>query len=1074
MARMRALHLYGVAGIAILAGQAAEAQTTVSTARTTPLITSSAGDVTVESGGSITLDSGVAVTIDSDNSVSNAGVLQIDDADDSAGIVARAGHTGDITNSSVILVDETTTTASDTDDDGDEDGAFVTGARRYGIHVTGPGSYTGTLSNASGGSISVEGEDAAGIWVEAALQGAILNEGSISAVGTRAMGVRLTGPIHGAVTLSGSVSATGDGALAALIEEEVAGRLTVQGSLIATGYRYTTRSTDTDFLAALDADDLLQGGSALEIRANLAGGLLVDIPPVTDDDDDDVDDDGVDDTSEGSGLIVTYGAAPALLIGSTGRDVALGDVGAGDQAYGLIVKGTISASGVYDGVAATAVQLGVPGGGRVTTGGGVSNSGTISALAYEADAVALRLNADAQAPVLVNSGTLSSTAVAERAVETTTILIESGASLPTILNSGSISAAILGEQANATAILDRSGTVTLIENIGAITASVTANDDELDTDDADEDETNETVTGKAVAIDLRANATGITLRQDAVADGDDGDDDVADADDDEDGVDDADESSIVGAILLGSGNDRLEILNGKIVGDIDFGAGANSLYIDGGATVTGAIETSTGDLALRIGSGSLRLSNAQTLNLSSLSLGGGSTVSFTIDPESGTQTRFDVSGAAEIVAGAKIDIALTSLLKTSASYTLIKAASLTSGAIDTSLLGDIPYLYSADLEIDATAGAITLALSRKTAGELQLPAAIASAYEPIIAAIDRDDDVRDAFLAQTDRTNLLNLYNRMLPNHSGSVFEALSAGQAAASRAVDDRGGADPGGIWIQEVATAVVRDDTSDSLGYKAWTIGLVGGAETAFGDTGAVGLKILGASTQIKDTNALGLETFTVSTLNVGGYWRLVSEGFTANAQVGGGYLRAKSLRGVYDTSDAGGAFEGREAHGRYSGWTVDARLAASYELRLGAAYARPTLTLDYLRVAEGDYQETGGGDAVDLSVDARTSSRATGFAGLALGAQFGDDQAWWSPEVVVGWRQIAGGALSDTTARFVSGGSDFTLTPSAAEGGAFVGRASIRGEVPGGAIVLEGGAELRDGLAAYDVRLAGHVRF
>ena len=38
----------------------------------------------------------------------------------------------------------------------------------------------------------------------------------------------------------------------------------------------------------------------------------------------------------------------------------------------------------------------------------------------------------------------------------------------------------------------------------------------------------------------------------------------------------------------------------------------------------------------------------------------------------------------------------------------------------------------------------------------------------------------------------------------------------------------------------------------------------------------------------------------------------------------------------------------------------------------------------------------------------------------------------------------------------------------------RGALKGDQDGAAFVLEGGAEMRDDLAIYDVRLAAHIRF
>jgi hypothetical protein len=187
-----------------------------------------------------------------------------------------------------------------------------------------------------------------------------LHAGSISVVGDRGYGIHTTGAISGSLTSTGSISVIGAGSVGLAVDADVGGVVALQGSIYSTGYRVTSRYTDPDDEALLDADDLLQGGGGVKVTANVAGGVLLDAPPTDTNDDtsDDEDGDGTADSSEGTASITAYGSAPALLIGSDTRSVTLGAVGTGDDAYGLIIKGSVTAGGVHDGIDATALQLG--------------------------------------------------------------------------------------------------------------------------------------------------------------------------------------------------------------------------------------------------------------------------------------------------------------------------------------------------------------------------------------------------------------------------------------------------------------------------------------------------------------------------------------------------------------------------------------------------------------------------------------------------------------------------------------------------------------------------------------------
>src|SRR5690606_22660765 len=102
----------------------------------------------------------------------------------------------------------------------------------------------------------------AGIWVGGLLDGAFTHDGTTTVTGDRTVAIH-TGAISGNTRLAGTVAARGEGATAARFSGDIGGALVVQGAIGASGYRFTTAPTNT---ATLDADDLLQGGSALLIE----------------------------------------------------------------------------------------------------------------------------------------------------------------------------------------------------------------------------------------------------------------------------------------------------------------------------------------------------------------------------------------------------------------------------------------------------------------------------------------------------------------------------------------------------------------------------------------------------------------------------------------------------------------------------------------------------------------------------------------------------------------------------------------------------------------------------------------
>jgi hypothetical protein len=1005
------------------------AQTTVTTDTTTPLATSHAGDVTVNAGASIKPASGVAVTVDSNNNVSNSGTISFHNVDNVTGVLVQGGVATTINNAASIVADEDS--AATTDSNGIVHGPWAKGTNRFGLRLVGPGGITGSVTNAATGVISVTGTQSTALSIETSLFGNLTSAGAITATGDSSYGLHATSPITGSVTLAGTITASGKDAQGVSLSD-VGGPLNITSTITATGYRYTTRSTSTDFLKLLTADDLLQGGSALTIAGNVGGGIVLDATSTTDATT------GVVTTTAAS--INSFGSAPALVVGGANRSITVGNVGTGVDAFGLELKGSVTAGGVYDGFSATGVQLGAANG-TVDLSGGVKNTGTIAASAYAASATAVRLLSGVSAPVFKNDGGISGVMSSDAVGAATAIAIDQGANVHTLQNSSSISAQVTGQTGDAIAVQDKSGTVSEVENIRTISASRTLSDPSA------------AVTGQNVALDLSANTSGVHIVQYDPSAG-------------------LTPPSITGAVRTGSGNDSLEFLAGTVTGDISLGAGANALTVDGGAVVKGGLTATGGTIALNVGNGTLQVNSATPLSLTSLSLGSTSTTILTADPVSGTASSLNVAGAATIASGAKIGVQLASLLDTSQTYTLIHAQSLTSGAIDTSLLGQVPYLYKSSLDTNVAAGTVNATLTRKTAAELALPATTAGGYDAVIRAANKDVGLRGALLAQTERPGLISLYNQLLPNHSGSIYDTASATVQAFAQPLDDRKDPHGGGFWLQETNLGLFSSGSTDDPGYKAWSFGLVGGYELPATALGILGVTVGFSTDTVYPDQVAAASDLHSSMMEAGIYWRASRGAFSADASVTGQYLDIRSTR-VISVLGGDGLAVNRSASGDWHAFGVDGRMMLAYEAVRGRYYLRPTVVVDYFRLMEDAYTETGGGDGMNLAVESRTSSRLTAFAGLTAGAIYGPTRDW-GPEVTLGYKGVVSSDLGATTAHFASGGQSFALIANDVNGQGAMAHVALRGENGSGAFSVEGGAEARDSLTIYDLKLAGHIQF
>lgn len=1048
-----------IAPLTIAAG--AQAQVVISNARTTPITTANAtgtgpDSIRLASGGSVAVTSGTAVTVNSSHNLtleSGSSVTMANAADGATAILVQGGSTSTITIGGNILVSDSIDQYPDTDNDGDLDGPWATGANRYGVRLAGPGAVTGDVITLGTSAIVVEGNQSYGVSVESDLNGRLQTLGTIRVAGDDSVGIRTTGTVTGPVNLGGTISVSGANSKAVSIEGDVGGRVALQGDITATGYRYTSRGTD-DFISKLDPDDLLQGGPAVHIAGNVAQGVIVDRPPVTDSTNTstDQDGDGIIDSAEGTGNINSFGAAPAVLVGSTSRSVTLGAAGTGDSAYGFINRGQITGSGVYDGVAPTALQFGVAGGQAVNVEGGVRNEGSVAVLSFDADATTMRFGAGATAPAIYNSGTISAGASTDKANSIVNVLIDQGATVTSLENRGSMLATASGGAANTTSILDLSGTLNTITNYRSLQATIGQNEDGSQT-------------GSATAIDVRANTTGVTFVQDGIkaADG------STDVDTDGDGVPDASEPITAGAIRLGSGADTVDIRNGQVLGDISFGAGADRLLISGGAVVRGGIDSGDGQLDIGVSNGQLVATQSGAQTISNLTLGDKGSLVVTVDPAAGGANGFNVTGAANLATGSTVGVRFNSLIQDPTRFSLIRAGTLNVGAFDQSAIQDSsPYLFVVNAGADIPAGEVFVDVRRRTADEANFIRSEAEVFDSFYSALGSNEAIRNAFLNQLDRDGFINLYEQILPDHSGGPLLSLASGVDAVTRALTGRNAsAAPGetSAWVQEINFYADKDKT-DTYGFRSEGFGFAGGIERGTG-LGAFGLTTAFTSSDLKDPEAEAEEVLSASLFELGAYWRAQGQYWTTWARAAAGYASFDSTRQLV------GEGLNLRTESDWHGFTLAAAGGASYERTFGRVNVRPEVYLEYFSLNEQGHTETGGGDGFDLDFDKRNGHLFSAVAAMNVGYGFGQN-GWLRPELRLGWRQNISVDAGETIARFASGGPDFRLSPGSIEGGGpILGfRLNVGNEL--GMLSITGDAELLEDYVRYSLLLRASFRF
>ncbi|HEV7227891.1 autotransporter outer membrane beta-barrel domain-containing protein [Brevundimonas sp.] len=1055
---MRLFYATAAALAPLLLAAGAQAQVVINTARTTPILTSTANNggaanVEITSGGAINLTTGTAVTVDSNNNFtlgSGGAVTFTNAADGATGVLVNGGVTTTVTINDRITIGDSLGQYPNPDNDLDSDGPFATGSGRYGVRVAGPATADVIVSRT--GLIQVEGNDSFGISIDAGMTGTLRNQGDVRVIGDRGVGVRSAGTLNGNAWIGGSINVLGEGSSAARFEGDVTGALVFQGNLQATGYRYTSRPAQ-DVLDDVDADDRLEGGPTVVIAGNVARGVLFDVLPTeTNSSSTDDDGDGVADDQESSSSVTVYGAAPAILVGSQTQAITLGAVGTGDLNFGFINRGSVTSQGILDGVDAQAIRFGAAGGQAVNIAGGVLSSGPVSVLAYDGDATAFRFGAGVTTPRVHLDGFMTAASASAVGGEVTTLLIEAGASVPELVNRGTMLAVTGGGTANVTAVRDLSGTLTRITNLGIVEVNINPNEDD------------DPITGVAVAFDLTANTTGVTFIQDgSSASGATGDDE------DGDGVLDADEPSILGDVRFGSGADVLDVRNGTITGDVSFGVGADVLRVDGGARVTGRLSDADGLLSINVQDGILDARQNGPLTVSDLTVGADGRLIVTVDGQTGQAGGYAVTGNANLQNGAQLGVRFSSLIDQPRRFTVIDAGTLTLGQVDFGATeANSPFIYRVDAGADVAAGTVFVDVRRRTADEAGLIAAEAGFYDAFYGALGSDDALLEAFIGETGREGFIDLYEQLLPDHSGGPLLSLAGGVDAVTRALVGRNAsAAPGqaSAWLQEITFYADKDKT-DTYGFRSEGFGVAGGIEMG-SDYGNLGVSLAFTSADLEDPESAAEEVVSASLIELGVYWRAQGQYWTTWARAAGGYATFDSTRRLV------GSGLNLTNTSSWNGWTVALAGGASYERTYGRFTIRPEIYAEYFSLNEDSHLETGAGSAFDLEIDEREGHMFSAVAAMNVGMSLGE-RSWLKPELRLGWRQNISVDPGVTMGRFAGGGTDFAITPDGIEGGGpIIGlRLNVGNEL--GMLSISADAEMIEDYVRYMLLLRASFRF
>lgn len=584
----------------------------VTTTIATSNVQSSPSDITIEGTGAINVTTATApaLKIDSDNNVINNGTISNKNTSNAIGVEILAGHgsatttvatyngaifsgttngvsidlTGTGTGKTGLLIAPPTTLGSGTVD------ATATTTADVANNIA-PGILVGSMNVVGDNSYGVHLLSGVTLEGPLSIDGPVSVKASTTAAGnnTGVVGVEVDGNITGNLSIApssligGSVVAAGAGARGVVVLGSIDGTFFNGGQIQAIGASSSSSSSSSKTSTTGNP----QAGSAVTIAGSVTGGIYNAGP--------------IDSTNAGTttaAQIFSQGTGPAMLITSTQSTspVVIGVyTDASNPGFSFYNRGQISTQPANVNTGSIGMRISGTSALSVTFDGGIFNSGMIGSSASTDTSgpssgvatTALWIDDFATVPTLYNSnqvggghGIIQATISGASPGQAIAVLINkdtSGSgSLGSIYNSGSILASAATSDTkisllNAIAIDDLAGSLTSITNIGLISATSTTLDNNAQ---------------GHTALNTSTNTHDVNFQN---------------------------SGRVIGDIFFGSGQDTLHVFGtasapASVIGNINFngsnGTGNDTLTLDNYAGVTGAVlESGGGYVNVTVGTG---------------------------------------------------------------------------------------------------------------------------------------------------------------------------------------------------------------------------------------------------------------------------------------------------------------------------------------------------------------------------------------------------------------------------------------------------------------------------------------
>lgn len=1000
---------------------------TIDSDTTTPVSTSTGdgtgpGNITITNEGEIVIDTAEAVvTIDSSHTLLNLGNIRTTATAGGTGIniLTGLGITSSVTIEGSVIA-------------GPDSGTDSTGAN-YGIVIQGTGTFTGDLTTGSLSNIAAIGPGSVAIDIRAPMIGNITNAGAINFLGDGAIGIRINNTLTGDIINSGSIASADTDAVGIAIFAPVSGVVSNRGAIaMGSGARL-----DEDF-------NVVAGESALAavlINADLGGGFINDQQIFVDDPD----------TTENeaansfAGSIESRGSGAAILITTKNatdgdRDVTLGLVGSGSDAFGLINKSAITSVADFAGINSLGIRIEGSSDGvtnyMATIEGGFLNTLRLTATARDGDATALHIGDFASVPLISNSSSISASSTFGL-VDTDGdgfgdengpggdaygIIIDAQANVQSIINSGLIGAQTDGAATTAIAVIDFSGTLTSITNSGAILAGTPIDS-----------------TGQAVAIDLSNNTSGITINN---------------------------SGDIIGDVFLGSGMDTVSMDGGTLAGDLDFGGGGGSFTLLNGARFVGAL-TNTDGLALNIVNSTLDLAVAPTpVQVDSFFVDATSLLSIQVEGALGQVAGLNIVGEARFEAGARIETDFQSFGFENQSFELINAGNLIfeGGPGSVEITGESALFRTALFTVDDVRDSLFLTLELKSVEELGLTDNQSALFDAAKEVLPMDTSLGASIANMQDIADVKVVFDQMMPDvvsgasreaaiiNNNATFSAIS-GRIQSLRDLDIRGPLSPRfldpeeqgvsrfddptslgfSIWGEEIFYTFDQDASAQHFGFDGNTLGFAFGVDKPAIGLDALGVGLVQTWTEFKDDFRLedrllvtSTQLLLYGTKSIGSFYVDVAGGVAYNAY--------DSNRRTQTPEEV------RTVKGEWGGLQLSANASTGYRIDLGPLGITASTGISYIRLHENSTDEKNGGSGINLHLDSRTTTSLRWNAGVELDAVIRSRTMVFVPRLRAGiTRELDNDALTFGV-RFVDGLTPFQLSTPKAERNLYNGGVSL----------------------------------